>query len=382
MTASVELLLRGLQSAIALRQLYPDDHPRFLEVIDELVGRAEELTATHGDIAVFALDNRVVWKETPLPGGEALTRSLFALLRKEGFHRLTIRRGLNTRDVMAFVSAMVDVARGGGANVGHLHSSPRIRLSSLDAPDPVEAGHDWEHYAVTSDEQASLVRVWDEVLAQRRLDFDSLDFMVLALARTLERDFRSMIPLACLKSHDEYTVIHIVNVALLAMALGEAVGFPSALVRELGMAALLHDIGKLRVPPEILNASGSLSAEQRAIIRRHPEDGARMLLATKGATDLAVAVAYEHHLQYDGGGYPSVPRNWQVNLASEITHVADVFDALRTNRPYRPALPRERIAAMMTEDAGTVFDPRLLDIFFDAVVPRTVAVGEDGVTVA
>jgi putative nucleotidyltransferase with HDIG domain len=177
-------------------------------------------------------------------------------------------------------------------------------------------------------------------------------------------------------------VIHIVNVALLAMALGEAVGFPSALVRELGMAALLHDIGKLRVPPEILNASGSLSAEQRAIIRRHPEDGARMLLATKGATDLAVAVAYEHHLQYDGGGYPSVPRNWQVNLASEITHVADVFDALRTNRPYRPALPRERIAAMMTEDAGTVFDPRLLDIFFDAVVPRTVAVGEDGVTVA
>ena len=93
-------------------------------------------------------------------------------------------------------------------------------------------------------------------------------------------------------------------------------------------------------------------------------------------SDLAVAVAYEHHLHYNRGGYPKVPKTWRINLASEITHVADVFDALRSNRPYRGGLPHDTILDVMTRDAGTVFNPTLLDVFFDVVVPRTVEADE------
>jgi len=88
--------------------------------------------------------------------------------------------------------------------------------------------------------------------------------------------------------------------------------------------------------------------------------------------ELAPIVAFEHHIQADGGGYPKVPGGWRVNLGSAITQVADVYDALRSNRPYRAGLPRERIAEIMTRDAGTVFDRTLVGIFLDRVMPRTI----------
>jgi putative nucleotidyltransferase with HDIG domain len=384
MIAGVESLLRNLQSALSTRQLYPADHPRLSAIVQGIVEQARELTAMNGEIAVVWFDHRVTWNDMTLQGGEALARTLFATLSKEGFHRLTICHGLEAHEVSSLVSSLVDVGRNGETRTGLLQSSPGLRLSSLEAT-LSDASQKGGNKGLSKEERASLVHVWDDLLGHRRLNLDALDITVLALCRTLERDLGTLIPLASLRTHDEYTVNHIVNVALLAMALGEAVGLPSWLVRELGVAALLHDVGKLRIPTEILNGTGELTDEQRALIRRHPEDGARILLATKGASDLAVAVAYEHHLQYDRGGYPAVPKNWQINFASEITHVADVFDALRTRRSYRAAFPRDRIASMMTRDAGTVFDPVLIDTFFEIVIPRTVDLPpdeEDSVEVA
>lgn len=375
MSASVESLLRNLQGALAVRQLYPADHPRLVDIVEDIVEQARLLTKEHGEIAVLWVDHRVLWNEIPLTGGEAVARALLTTLTKEGFHRLTICPGLGKREVVTLVSAVAEAARLGDIRSGQLQSSPCLRLSSLEAT--VKAAGPLTPRGVSAEERNALVEVWGSILEHRRLNLDALDITVLALVRTLERDFGAMIPLASLRSHNEYTVNHIINVAMLAVALGEAVGLPSRLLRELGVAALLHDVGKLQIPEAILNGTGDLTLEQRAIIRRHPEDGARILTATGGTSDLAVAVAYEHHLHYDGGGYPSVPKGWRMNLASEITHVADVFDALRTHRPYRAALARDRIETMMTSDAGSVFDPALIDTFFDTVIPRTVDVAPE-----
>ena len=100
-----------------------------------------------------------------------------------------------------------------------------------------------------------------------------------------------------------------------------------------------------------------------------------MLFSTAGTPELAVVVAFEHHLRFDGSGYPEVPSSWKTSLASAITQVADIYDALRSDRPYRKGLERDRIIAMMAADAGTHFDPVLLAAFFDRVVPRAAGVG-------
>ena len=362
-TPLVELLLRDLQGAIAVRRLYPSEHPRLVELLDRVVESSRQATGGGHDVEVFSLDGRVVSKGVPLPGGDAFVKGVFATLASHGFHRVTVRHGLTAHEVADFVDAMA------GVEAGRVpQSSPHLRLSAYDnegAPSSLVPEH-----TVNAEEHDRLFRVWDRVVQHREYDLDAMEFMLLALSQTIGDSMGAAIPLAALKSHDDYTITHIVNVALLSMALAEAIGLQATLVRDVGVSALLHDVGKLHVPASVLNESGRLTDAQRRVIRRHPEHGARILLGTPGVPQLAVTVAFEHHLQYDGGGYPTVPKGWKMNLASEITHIADVFDALRSNRPYRSALPRERIVAIMMRDAGTVFDPGLVRTFFDLVVPR------------
>jgi HD-GYP domain-containing protein (c-di-GMP phosphodiesterase class II) len=214
------------------------------------------------------------------------------------------------------------------------------------------------------------VRVWEGVAHRRTCDLDVLEGMVLAFGQQLRENRSTIIPLAQLTSHDAYTVTHISNVAILAMAAGEALGLNAQFVHDLGLAALLHDIGKLEVPHEILTQPGRLNEAQLALMKKHPENGARLLMATPNAPDLSVIVAFEHHLDYNGGGYPAVPPTWSIHLASAITHVVDVYDALRSDRPYRKGLAPEVVAKMMLADAGTVFDPLLLQAFFERIAPR------------
>ena len=115
-----------------------------------------------------------------------------------------------------------------------------------------------------------------------------------------------VLPLLQLKEFDQYTTTHAINVAVLTMGLGEFLGLGAGTVRAFGLAGLLHDLGKIKDPGEILNKPGKLTAEERAIVECHPADGARMILEGEEPLDLAAAVAYEHHLHVDGRGYPAL----------------------------------------------------------------------------
>jgi HD-GYP domain-containing protein (c-di-GMP phosphodiesterase class II) len=366
-TGSVDDVLRDLQSAITVRQLYPSGHPRMNVLLEALERGARAITANRTEFSVFAMDGRVASEQAILGGGESLARGLFQTLRANGYHRLTIKQGVSRQEFEAFVAQMARSSRPTDPGAG-LHSTEHIRLSALE---PVSPDKSFAVLDVMAEGRERLPQLWSSVCDHRELDVEGIEQIGLALLRTLETQADAMIPLATLRNHDDYTVTHIANVALLAMALGEVANLRADAVRDLGLAALLHDIGKLSIPAEILGSQDRLTDEQFRIVRRHPEEGARILLETPGVPELAVLVAYEHHVQFDGGGYPTLPRGWRVNLASAITQIADVYDALRSNRPYRQGLGRNRIEEIMRRDAGTVFHPDLVAAFFDVVVPRT-----------
>jgi putative nucleotidyltransferase with HDIG domain len=172
-----------------------------------------------------------------------------------------------------------------------------------------------------------------------------------------------MIALTSIKAHDSYTFSHMVNVSLLTMAQARTLGISGSLLREFGVAGLMHDIGKVKTPPEILNKPGRLTDEEMKVVKRHVVDGAQILRHTPDMPALAPVVAFEHHLGQHLKGYPEGIGGRKLNLCTMLVSISDVFDALRTNRAYRDGLPSDRVRAMLAEQSGTAFEPTLLRRF-------------------
>jgi putative two-component system response regulator len=153
------------------------------------------------------------------------------------------------------------------------------------------------------------------------------------------------------------------NAAVLAMGLAEFLGLSATDIRTFGVAGLMHDIGKIKIPLEVLTKPGKLTDEERILMNEHPAAGARLLLEQEEDVDVAVVVAYEHHIMINGGGYPALHYKRDCHPASKLVHVCDVFDALRTRRPYRDAWSLEKTLAYLDERKGLEFDLELTDAF-------------------
>jgi putative nucleotidyltransferase with HDIG domain len=215
-----------------------------------------------------------------------------------------------------------------------------------------------------------------EVKEGRSLHMVEAQGIVRSLSVAMHGDQAYLIPLLRLKEFDQYTVTHALNVAVLTMALAEFLGMGPRDVRGFGIAGLLHDLGKVKVPEEILNKPGRLTDEEREVMNGHPTEGARMILEAEEHLDLAAVVAYEHHIRIDGGGYPSFKYQRACHEASNLVHVCDVFDALRTHRPYREAWPTERALGIIEEGAGPEFDRDIAHAFIQMMRRWDVRVAE------
>ena len=178
----------------------------------------------------------------------------------------------------------------------------------------------------------------------------------------------NLVQLTDLRMHDDYTFAHSVNVAVLAAMLGSRIGLSREEMLPLIMGSLLHDVGKLIVPTEILTKAGRLSNEEFTLIRMHPEAGRKKLreLPIPSASILAI-IASQHHEHMDGRGYPHQLMGDKIHRFARITAIADVYDALTTQRSYKPAYKPHIAYKIMVKCSPGQFDESLLSIFFDNV---------------
>jgi putative nucleotidyltransferase with HDIG domain len=216
----------------------------------------------------------------------------------------------------------------------------------------------------TLEEEAEAVRYIHAQVAERgTVPMVEAEAVVRSLSVALHADGRLLVPLLRMKAFDQYTTTHSINVALLSMALAEGLGHSPRDIRSLGVGGLLHDLGKVRVPLEILTKPGSLSPEEREILERHPSDGARIILNSDSKLTLPAAVSFEHHIMINGGGYPRRHFARDCHYASTLVHVCDVFDALHTDRPYRAAWPSAKALHYIERRAEREFDPTMASTF-------------------
>ncbi|MBI3606771.1 MAG: HD domain-containing protein [Nitrospirae bacterium] len=195
--------------------------------------------------------------------------------------------------------------------------------------------------------------------------------VVQGLVDLMLQDEMTLLGLTTLRSHDEYTYSHCVNVCILALAIGQRLGYERSHLSDLGIAALFHDVGKAEIPLDILNKATDFTPEEWEIIRRHPILGVKSLLRLKGLDDIStkiVIAGFEHHLNYDLSGYPRLATPRKLTLFGRIISLADCYDAMTASRVYnRIPLAPDKALRLMLKKSGSAYDPLLMKVFVNCM---------------
>ena len=213
--------------------------------------------------------------------------------------------------------------------------------------------------------------VVESINQQKALNIRKAKRLMQNAVNAIMQDDSTLLGLANIKNYDEYTFNHSVNVAIYAIALGQRIGIPKKHLSHLGMAGLFHDMGKTRIPKEILNKTGKLSPEEWLMMRSHPVVGTELIMRMKEWGELSTRMiegAFEHHLRYDLTGYPRLTRKRKITLFGRIITIGDFYDALVRPRVYnRFPYVSEKILGIMLERSGKDFDPAIVKVFINMI---------------
>lgn len=211
-----------------------------------------------------------------------------------------------------------------------------------------------------------VVSMFREARMGKAIDQAAADALVEDISGSVMRNPGALISLARLKTADDYTYLHSVAVCALMISLARVLGLDQATMREVGMAGLLHDLGKAMTPPQVLNKRGKLTAAEFAIMKAHPVDGHRMLVESGTVGDIPRDVCLHHHEKIDGSGYPEGLTDQHISLYAKMGAVCDVYDAITSNRPYKEGWNPAESIRRMAEWQGH-FDTRIFHAFVKSI---------------
>lgn len=360
MTAA-ERWLHAFAHAIAAWGLYAPDHQARKEAGARLQAAVEELLAVDSHPAFTFLEDAVIYGVVPLHGIREWPWS--ERLAAIGVRRVELTRDATREVLEQFLDALLQRLGSGSRDPlpvlpGLAAGDIAVRTGQEDAAPIRPTDLTWR----LDEEVAAVQYAFSRVAGGNPLPLDDVEAVVRALAVAMRSEGELLIPLLALQSLDDHAALHAVNTAILAMTFSEWLGLSGGDIKEVGKAALLHDIGMARVRPEVFRES-ELSAEGRDEVQRHPSEGARMLIARSAKLDLAATAAYEHHLRADGAGYPHRRFHTDMHYISRIVSVCGAYDALRSDRSYRPARDAELALQEIERGAGTTYDPGIAHAF-------------------
>lgn len=370
MSESVRFLV-SFGQAVSTMALYNDGHPSRERAVDRSYQCLLDLQRSDPHPRFSFLGEETIYGDTALrelgewEWGIRLSRAgvqrieLDSSVGREEYEEFLEQ--MMARITLSFIdSAQAQPTRSVGIKIGALGiKGDTVELQeSLETEVPIAT----ISYSL-GEEAASIQSMHRDVQDHGKLPLAEAEAVVRSLSMAMHGDQEMILPLLQLKEFDEYTTTHSLNVSVLTMALAESLELASDDVRTFGIAGLLHDLGKVNIPPDILNKPGKLTDEERRIIQNHPTDGARLIIESGRRLDLAAAVAHEHHIMINGHGYPKCHYPRDCHKASKLIHVCDVYDALRTRRPYRDAWESGKVLTYIEERAGTEFEPEAATAF-------------------
>ena len=360
-----EELARRFAAALRGAQLYAPEHPLVKRNVGALAETINVALAANPSVTIGIVEDDLVVGDVPVPRAADTMGELMRRLQQAGIERIVIENGVDAEEITELVQCIAHADRGSEPATPRLK---HIRVGKLQVEQRVEGTGDMATFQRLYEDATGIAeRLWDSATTEGKPDADAARGIVDSLAQAVAQNRTALLALTALKNYDNYTFTHMVNVSILTMGQARGLGMEGTALRHVGLAALMHDIGKVRTPPEILNKPDKLTDREFEILKRHTVDGAEILRTTPEVPTLAPIVAFEHHLRADGTGYPRGVSRSQLNVATMLCGISDVYDAMRSQRVYQQAFPTDRILNVLQNNDGRQFDQHLVRRFVQLV---------------
>jgi HD-GYP domain-containing protein (c-di-GMP phosphodiesterase class II) len=357
-------LLLGLYTALRSLKLYPVENTTVQKALDDLDGAARALLAQEADVEIRLAGEFIFVNATRLRlelDNYASFSHILAMLRAFSIGALRVHGSASRRDWQILLSLLLSLSERGEPDERFDELLERLDSAQVRGIE-IERATAQEHDPETEQAKAQAKRVYSQGVAVtkdvitgarlgRTTSVKRVKRAVQLIVDQVLNNETSLVGLTTIRDYDEYTFTHSVNVCIFSVALGKKLGLTKLQLYDLGLTALLHDVGKARVPVEILNKTTGLDEQEWRVMQGHPWLGALTLFAMRAQDDVpyrAILVAHEHHMKTDLTGYPKTIRERTLGIFSRIVAVADGFDAATTRRSYQtvPIEPVEVLREM------------------------------------
>lgn len=358
---TVKTFIVILMSAVSNCLLYSRHHASVLELTEKAFSLLNVYLQGTEHLEIMILEDELVVNRSPLREVGLQGKNLMKRLKRKGVTRIDFLKGVSLSELRQLVANIASAEKG-------LKSLPHIQVGVVDI--------DFDRSHVSGDFSAD--RSSDMVSGQiekvqgqyhavspfRQLNIAGFEEIVVQFVLTLQKDMGILHLLSPVRSMSEYHAAHSANVSVLTMFQAQAIGIREEFIHDIGLAALLHDVGKLLMQKEKEGQTEADTGIEENAIELHTIYGAQYLAKTDGLTRLAPIVAFEHHLRYDGRGYPQCKtQGMKQHLCSQITAIADYFDTLMSAKPDGRTIEMdEALYLMRTKDEG-LFNPFLINNF-------------------
>ncbi len=363
-------------------QIHAIDNQALQRPIASMIEMTQTLVPREGRISFQAKDKSLFVNGTKLrlsTDEYELAREIFEFFEERGIGGFTIDGAMNVGAVRALLGAMIYTNERKFEKLDAAIKAAKLpfRLNkSMGAGTKSKAEVTLERRTYTFFTYSKLVVLYRTLVATKNLPGAQRAFLVKKMARTVQalvdiclEDDHTFLTVSAVKNGEAYPSHHAANVAVLAIALGEKLGLTKVELADLGLSAVFHDVGLQNCPADMMLKAGSLDADDRAVIEQHPMRSVEYLLIQKSFNKSVLSqmvVAFEHHRNYDGSGYPFASRR-SPDIFSRIVSIADVYDALTTQRPWRNAFTPDEALGMMSRDSAKRFDPALIKVFVNTL---------------
>lgn len=348
-------ILKYMVGALKGMALYPAGHPSVQKPLAASMEMLTPLLKILGKLTMSTMEGILILGERPFYDTNIQASEMLKRLDDREISNIEFHDGLSIEELATFLEILKMDPKALEKNGGvakELKNRQLIHIKSSNARQVYET-------AISTVE--NIIR---DTRMGRIPNSDEATEVVEEMKEMVLSDKGALVGLSLIKSYDEYLFNHSVNVSVLALSLADELHVSQEDLAHIGLGALLHDIGKVQTPKEIINKPGKLNPDEWEIMQEHPVKSYEIVKNMSGVSEIAARIVYEHHIHYDHKGYPKLEEGRQIHKYSQIVAIADTYDAMTTLRPYQKAFtPKDALDLMEQNLVGNAIDPTYFDTF-------------------